>query len=457
MLHSAEKTGPNEFTLDFSISAEDFAAGIMKAYNKNKNKINVPGFRKGKATKAIIEKIYGENVFYDDALEITFPDAYDKALEAAGIVGIDNPFDFDIKEVGKDGARIVCKVTVKPEFELNGYKGLSAAKEPVEVTDEEVDADLEKKRADNAREITVEDRAAQAGDIANIDFEGFTDGEAFEGGKGENYDLELGSGSFIPGFEDQIAGHNVGDSFDVNVTFPEEYAEELAGKDAVFKVKLNSLKIKELPALDDEFAKDVSEFDTLEELKVDVRKTIAERKQAASDRTYETAIFDKLAGLVTAEIPKCMIDRATDNMLREFRYNIESQGIPFEQYMKYLNMTEDSIRETYKDRAEKEVRTELALEKIAAMEGLQASEEDIKAELTAMAERYGVDEDTVRKAVSEEALAEELRNRKAAELVKENAVEEQPAKEEAPQKKAPAKKKTAKKAEEEPAAEETAE
>ena len=244
MLNSAEKTGTNEFTVDFTISAEDFAAAVMKAYHKNKNKINVPGFRKGKAPKAIIEKMYGENVFYDDALEIAFPDAYDKALEEAGIVGIDNPFDFDIKEVGKEGAHIICKVTVKPEIEIDGYKGLSAVKEAVEVTDEDVNADLERKRNDNAREITVEDRAAENGDIANINFEGFVDDKAFEGGKGEDHDLELGSGSFIPGFEDQIVGHSIGDEFDVNVTFPEEYAEELAGKDAVFKVKLNGIKKK---------------------------------------------------------------------------------------------------------------------------------------------------------------------------------------------------------------------
>ena len=445
MLNSAEKTGTNEFTVDFTIPAEDFNAAVMKAYHKAKNKINVPGFRKGKAPKAIIEKMYGENVFYDDALEIAFPDAYDKALEEAGVKGVDNPFDFDIREVGKDGAHIICKVTVKPEIEIDGYKGLSAVKEPVEVTDEEVGADLERKRDENAREITVEDRAAENGDIANIDFEGFVDGAAFEGGKGEDHDLELGSGSFIPGFEEQIVGHSVGDEFDVNVTFPEEYAEELAGKDAVFKVKLNEIKIKELPELDDEFAKDISEFDTLDELKADIRKTIAERKQSAADREFETAIFDKLAGLVTAEIPQCMIDRTIDNMVSEMRYNIEAQGIPFDQYLSYLGMTEESVRETYRDRAEKEVKTELALEKIAVLEGVEVTAEDVEAEYAAMAKRYGVDADTVRKAIAEERVTEELKNRKASDIVKENAVAEAPAKEEKaeekPRKKAPAKKK----------------
>ena len=460
MLISAEKTGTNEFTVEFSISAEDFAAACVKAYNKNKNRINVPGFRKGKAPKAIIEKMYGENVFYDDALEIAFPDAYDAALEEAGIVGVDNPFDFDIKEVGKEGARIACKVTVKPEFELTGYKGIAAEKASADVTDEEVEADLEKKRGDNAREITVEDRPVENGDVANIDFEGFVDGTAFEGGKGEDHDLEIGSGSFIPGFEEQIVGHSVGDEFDINVTFPEEYAEELAGKDAVFKIRLNGIKKKELPDLDDEFAKDISEFDTLDELKADIRKTIGERKQSEADRNFESAVFDKLAALVDAEIPQCMIDRTVDNMLTEFRYNIEAQGIPFEQYISYFGMTEDSIRETYKDRAEKEVKTELALEKIAALEGFEATAEEIEEEYAKMAERYGVDVDKVKAAISEENVARDLKNRKASDLVKETAVAEAPEAEDAkPKKKAPAKKKaTARKTEDEAApAEEKAE
>ena len=446
MLNSAEKTGTNEITLDFSISAEDFAAAVMKAYHKNKNRINVPGFRKGKAPKAIIEKMYGENVFYDDALEIAFPDAYDAAMEEAGYVGVDNPFDFNIQEVGKEGAHIICKVTVKPAIEIDGYKGLSAVKPSAEVTDEEVEADLNKKREDNAREISVEDRAAQNGDIANIDFEGFVDGVAFEGGKGEDHDLELGSGSFIPGFEDQIVGHNVGDEFDVNVTFPEDYAEELAGKAAVFKVKLNEIKIKELPEADDDFAKDVSEFDTLDELKEDIRKTLAESKQASADREFESAIFDKLAALVTAEIPQCMIDRTVDNMLTEFRYSIESQGFPFEQYLSYFGMTEDSVKESYKERAEKEVKTELALEKIAELEGFEITDEEVEAEYAAMAERYRVDLDTVKKAISVDRVKTDLKNRKASDLVKETAVAEAPkpeedAGEEKPKKKAPAKKK----------------
>ena len=429
MLKSAEKTGTNEFTVELTISAEDFAAATVKAYNKNKGKINVPGFRKGKAPKAIIEKMYGESVFYDDALEIAFPDAYEKALEEAGIEGIDNPFDFDIKTIGKEGVELTCKVTVKPEFTLEGYKGIAAVKDPVEVTDEDVEADLKRKLEANAREITVEDRAVENGDIANIDFEGFTDGVAFDGGKGEAYDLEIGSGSFIPGFEEQIIGHNTGDEFDVNVTFPEEYAEELAGKDAVFKVKVNAIKSKELPEADDEFAKDVSEFDTLDELKADIRKNLEEQKKSASERNFDNAVFDKLADLVDAEIPQCMIDRTTDNMISEFRYNVESQGIPFEQYLGYLGMTIDSMKETYKDRAVKEVKTELALEKIAELEGIEIAAEDVEAEYATMAERYGVDADTVKKAIAADTVEKELKARKASAVVKENAVEEAAAEE----------------------------
>lgn len=453
MLKSAEKTGTNEFTVELSIEADVFEAAVNKAYNKNKNKINVPGFRKGKAPRAIIEKMYGTGVFYDDALDIAFPEAYSKALEEAGIDPIDSPFDFDVKTIGKEGVELTCKVTVKPEITLEGYKGLSAVKEPVEVTDEEVDADLKRKQDANAREIAVEGRAVENGDIANIDFEGFTDGVAFDGGKGEAYDLEIGSGSFIPGFEDQIIGKNVGDEFDVNVTFPEEYAEELAGKPAVFKVKVNEIKSKELPELDDEFAKDVSEFDTLDELKADIRKTLEDQKKSASDRNFDNAIFDKLADLVDAEIPQCMIDRTTDNMISEFRYNVESQGIPFEQYLGYLGMSVDSMKETYKDRAEKEVKTELALEKIAELEGIEISDEDVDAEYASMAERYSVDVDTVKKAVMADQVKAELKARKASAIVKENAVEEGAEK---PKKKT-TRKSTKKKAEEAPAEEAAAE
>ena len=447
MLKSAEKTGTNEFTLALSISAEDFEKAINKAYNKEKNNINVPGFRKGKAPRAIIEKRYGEGVFYDDALDISFPAAYEAAVAEAGIEPVDSPFDFDIKEIGKNGVELVCKVTVKPEVSIEGYKGLSAVKAPTEVTDEEVDADLQKKLEQNARIIPVEGRAVENGDIAVIDFEGFVDGEAFDGGKAEEYELEIGSGSFIPGFEDQIVGHNVDEEFDVNVNFPEDYAEALAGKAATFKIKLHAIKAKELPVADDEFVKDVSEFDTLDEYKADIRKTLEDQKKTASDRNFENEIFDKLAELLEAEIPEAMVNRTVDNMISEFRYNVESQGIPFEQYLGYLGMSVDSIKETYKERAEKEVKIELALEKIAEIENIEISDEDVDAEYASMAEKYGVDLDTVKKAVMADTVKKELKARKASAIVTENAVEEGAPKKKAAKKPA-AKKTTKKKAEE---------
>lgn len=455
MLKSAEKTGTNEFTLALSISAEDFEKAVNKAYNKEKGNIAIPGFRKGKAPRAIIEKRYGEGVFYDDALDIVFPEAYASAVEEAGITPVDNPFDFDIKEIGKNGVELVCKVTVKPEVKIENYKGLSAVKAPTEVTDEEVEADLQKKLEQNARITPVEDRAVENGDIAVIDFEGFVDGEAFDGGKAEEYELEIGSGSFIPGFEDQIIGHSIDDEFDVNVNFPEDYAEALAGKAATFKIKLHAIKTKELPVADDEFVKDVSEFDTLDEYKADIRKTLEEQKKTASDRNFENEIFDKLANILEAEIPEAMINRTADNMINEFKYNVESQGIPFEQYLGYLGMSVDSIKETYRERAEKEVKIELALEKIAELENIEITDEDVEAEYKTMSEKYSVDIDTVKKAVMADTVKKELKARKASAVVTENAVEEGAPKKKAAAKKPAAKKTTKKKAEEDPAEEST--
>ena len=417
MLKSAEKTGTNEYTIALSIAADAFEAAVNKAFNKRKGGITVPGFRKGKAPRALIERVYGEGVFYDDALDIVFPDEYEKALEEAKIDAVDNPRDFDIAEIGKNGVELTCKVTVKPEIEISDYKGLSAVKPSAEVTDEDVEADLKKKQEDNARELDVDDRKTKKGDIATIDFEGFVDGEPFEGGKGEDYDLELGSGSFIPGFEDQVEERDVGESFDVNVTFPEEYAEELAGKDAVFKVTVKAIKEKQLPALDDEFAKDVSEFDTLDELRADIRKTLTESREKSAKSAFENEIYNKLANLVTDEIPACMIEKAIDNMITEFRYNIESQGIPYEQYLSYFGMTADAMKENYRERAEKDVKIELALEKIAALENVEVSDEELEDEYKAMAERYKMDAEDVKKAVRPESLIKELKARKASEIV----------------------------------------
>ncbi len=443
MLISAEKTGKNEFSVALSIDAEAFEKAIVKAYNKEKGNINLPGFRKGKAPRAMIEKVYGEGVFYDDALDIAFPEVYEAALNEAGITPIDNPFDFDIKKIGKEGVELTCKVTVKPEITIEGYKGISAVKPSKEVTDEEVEAEITLKLQQNARIISVEDKAVENGNIAVIDFEGFVDGEAFEGGKAEEYELEIGSGSFIPGFEEQIIGHNIGEEFDVNVTFPEEYSEPLAGKPAVFKIKLHAIKAKELPVADDDFVKDVSEFDTLDEYKADIRKNLEEQKEKSSENSFKNEIYNKLAELVTDEIPEVMITRSVDGMISEFKYRVESQGIPFEQYLGYLGMSVDSLKDSYKERAELDVKVELALEKIAELEGIEVTDEDVDAEFADMAEKYGVDLDTVKKAVLPETVKKELKARKADEIVISNAVEEGAPKKKAAKK--PAAKKTTKK------------
>ena len=457
-LKSAEKTGTNEFTLAISIDAEAFNTAVNKVYNREKGKINVPGFRKGKAPRAFIEKMYGEGVFYDDALELAFPDAYTAAVAEAGITPVDQPRDFEVQSIGKEGVELTCKVTVKPEITVEGYKGISAPKAAVEVTAEEVENEFNSKLEANARITPVEDRASQMGDITVIDFEGFVDGEAFEGGKGEEYELTLGSGSFIPGFEEQVAGHNIGEEFDVNVTFPTEYTPELAGKEAVFKCKLHAIKTKVLPEADDEFAKDVSEFDTVAELKADIEKTLKERKEQTAQRDFENAVFEKLAELVVGEIPEVMYENRTNDMINEFAYRLQSQGLSMEMYMQYLGMDMDALKENYRSAAEREVKISLALEKIAEIEGITVSDEEVEEEYAKMAEMYGVDAETVRKAIAADGVANELKVRKANAVVIDNAVVEKAKKKAASKKKAaaegeesadkPAKKTTRKKKEE---------
>lgn len=458
-LKSCEKTGTNEVTIELSISAEAFADANVKAYNKVKKNISVPGFRKGKAPKAFIEKYYGEGVFYDDALEIAFPEAYEAAVEEAGIDPVDNPFDFDIKSVGKDGVELSCKVTVKPEIELGEYKGLKAEKEAVAVTAEEVEAELKKKQDDNARIVDVDDRAVADGDIVTIDYEGFNDGVAFDGGKAEEFDLTIGSGQFIPGFEEKIIGHNIGEEFDIDVTFPEEYhAEDLAGKPVVFKIKLHGIKVRELPELDDEFVKDISEFDTLDELKADIEKKMTEAKQANADREFESKLLDMVAESVKGEIPECMIEKAIDDMIQDMDYRLRMQGLDFKTYLMYTGMDEKVVREQYKAQAEKDVKLMLAIEKIVATEGLDATEEEINEHYQKFADGYGMDIEEIKKVVSEKTAKNDITSKKAIDLIVENAKATKPRKTAA---KKTTTKKTAKKAEdaaeEAPAADETAE
>ncbi len=457
MLKSAEKTGTNEYSIALTISAEAFEKAIQKAYNREKGNIALPGFRKGKAPRAMIEKKYGANVFYEDALEIAFPEAFEEALKEAGLTPVANPFDFDVISMSADGAELTCKVIVKPDITIEGYKGIEAVKPVLTVTDEEVEADIARKLEQNARIVPVEDKPVENGNIAVIDFEGFVDGVAFDGGKAEMHELEIGSGSFIPGFEEQIIGHVIGDEFDIDVTFPEEYAEELAGKAAVFKIKLHEIKAKELPEADDDFASETSEFETMDEYRADIRKNLEENKAKSAESSFKNAVYDKLAELVTDEIPEAMYETAVSNMIDEFKYNVESQGIPFEQYLGYLGMSVDSMKQTYRPRAEADVKIELALEKIAALEGFEVTDEEVEAEFKDIADKYSVELDKVKAVYAEDYIKAMLLKRKADSFVIENAVALTEEKEEAPKKKAAkkpaAKKTTKKKAEDEAAAE----
>ncbi len=410
------------YELEVAVDAAAFEDAVNKAYLKQKKNITVHGFRKGKAPRAFIERVYGPEVFYEDAIEAVYPQVVKEAVEESGLKTVYEPYDPKVEEMGKDGALIKVKVAVKPEVELGEYKGLQAEKAAVEVKDDEVDAEIEKLRERNARYISVEDRPAQEGDMAVIDFEGFVDGVAFDGGKGENFDLTLGSHQFIPGFEEQVAGHKAGESFEINVTFPEEYAEELKGKDATFKIKLHEIKQKELPELDDEFVKDVSEFDTLDELKADTKEKLLQHKQEHADEDFERAVLEQLPALVTAEIPQLMFDRAAQEEFDEFNYRLQSQGIDFDTYLNYTGMERDAMMAMYREQAETNVKTRLALEKIVELEKIEPSADEVEAEYAKLAETYKMDVEKIKNVVPTEDVSFNLAVRKAIEFLKDNAV-----------------------------------
>lgn len=459
-LKSSNKTDTNVYTLEIEIGAEPFKAAVLKAYNKAKSKIALPGFRKGKAPLAMIERFYGKDVFYEDALEIAFPEAVSDAYKEAGIEPVDSPKDVNVKSIGEDGVLFEMKVTVKPEdIKVKAYKGLEAEKAEAAVTPEEVDARIEAMRERNARTITVEDRAAAKGDIAVIDFEGFVDGKAFEGGKGSNYELELGSGQFIPGFEDQVIGHNAGESFDVNVKFPEEYqAEELAGKDATFKIKLHEVQYKELPELDDDFAKDVSEYDTLDELKDSIRKGIETNHEKQADQKVENDLIDQVVGGMKAEIPDAMIESRIEELVQDFQYRISQQGLKLEQYLQYMGMTMEQFKEQFREQADKQVKMRLAMEAIVAKESIEATEEEFEAEIKRIADAYQMEADKVKSLVDAAAVKKDLAVNKAIDFVKSKAnIVAGAAEEKKPAKKTTRKttKKAAAKQDEEPKEEET--
>ncbi len=456
-LKAANKVETNVYSVEVEISAEQLKEATVKAYNQNKKKITLPGFRKGKAPKGMIEKMYGENFFYEDALDILYPEVVGNAIDEAKLEIVAAPYDVEVTKLDKDGAALTLKVVVKPEVELGEYKGLKAEKESSDATDEEVENEIKNLLERNSRLITVEDRAVQTGDIADINFEGFVDGVAFDGGKGENFDLEIGSGQFIPGFEDQIVGHNAGEEFDVNVTFPTEYAPELAGKDATFKVKVNEIKSKEYPELDDEFAKDVSEFDTLDELKADIKAKIGESKAQHAKDAFESALLKQICEGVKAEIPQVMIDNKAEEMKQQTEQQMAQQGLALDVYLQYMGLTMEKYMEDVKAQAEIQVKTRLALEKIVEVENIEATDADVDAEFAKYAEMYKMDVDTLKKFINPEELKKDLAIGKAVDFVVENAKVGKPAAkkatkkaadgEEKPAKKTTAKKSTAKKSE----------
>ncbi len=440
-LKSSKKVETNVYAVEVEISGEQLKEATVKAYNKNKKKIAIPGFRKGKVPKSMIEKMYGENFFYEDALDILYPEVVGDAIDEAKLEIVDAPFDVEVTKLDSTGAEISLKVTVKPEVKLGEYKGLKAEKASCEVKDEEIDNEIKNLQERNSRVITVEDRAVESGDITNINFEGFVDGVAFDGGKGEDFDLTIGSGQFIPGFEDQIIGHNAGDEFDVNVTFPTEYAENLAGKDATFKVKVNSVKKKELPEVDDEFAKDVSEFDTVDELKNDIKAKLTEDKEHKAKQDFESQLLNQLCDGMKAEIPQCMIDKKAEELKDQAAQQMQQQGLSLDIYLQYMGIEMEKYMEDVKKQAEVQVKTRLALEKVVEVEKIEATDEDVNAEFEKYAEMYKMDVETLKKFINPEELKKDLAVGKAVDFIVENAVEGKPAK------KTTAKKKTAEKKE----------
>lgn len=410
MAVKCEEVEKNLSKLTFEVSSEEFEKAIDKVYNKNKSKFNIPGFRKGKAPKAIIIKNYTKAVFYDEALNMVLPEAYDAAVKESGLEVVARP-EIDVEDI-KDGEPVVftALVTTKPEVKLGEYKGIKLEKIDYTVTDEDVDKEIAETQKQNARLVAVDDRAVENGDIAVIDFEGFVDGVAFDGGKGENYELEIGSGTFIPGFEEQLIGANVDDLVDVNVTFPEEYhAENLKGKPAVFKVKVNEVKVREIPELDDDFASEVSEFDTLEEYKADVKAKLEEKAKEKAEAETQNAVVEKAVENAEFEIPDAMINAHIDNMINDFAQRLQYQGMNLDMYLQYTGQTVDAMREAYKPAAEKQVSGSLVLEAIAKAEGIEASPEEVEMNLVDMSKKYNMELDKLKELISENEM-ENIKN-----------------------------------------------
>lgn len=421
-LKSSNNVETNQYELLLEVTPEELNQAINEVYRRESKRMNVPGFRKGKAPRAFIEKYYGEEVFFQAAVDHLYNPMMNAAIDQSKleVVGVNS---YSIEKISKEeGIEAKLTVTVQPEVKIDGYKGIEVVKEPVEPTAEEIDNEIERVRQRNSRMVTVEDRAAENGDIVVIDFDGYTDGKQFDGGKAENFDLTLGSGQFIPGFEEQVVGHNADDEFDVNVKFPDDYhAEELKGKDATFKIKLHEIKHRELPEVDDEFVKDVSEFDTLEEYRKDLENSVRTRKENAAEASTEQQLIKGIIDRVEADVPQMMIDREVDEIINSFDMQLRDQGMNLETYLKYTQGTVEALQDQYRERAEQQVRVRLGLAKIAELEGFEASDEEIEAEYKKVADAYGMPVENVKGMVRAKDISKDILNQKAMDLVKENA------------------------------------
>lgn len=423
-LIKSEKTDKGVWTLQFSVDKDTFAKAVSDSFRKNSGKITVPGFRKGKAPRAVVEKMYGKGYFYEDAFNAVLPAAYEEALKESKLDTVGQP-DFDGVSVSdEDGVVFSAKVAVRPEVKIENYFGIEAEKTVAPVTDEEVDQEIKTLQERNSRETDLDEGGkAEMGDICTIDFDGSIDGVPFDGGKGSDYPLKLGSGNFIPGYEEQVAGHTLNETFDVKVSFPADYhVKELAGKPAVFKTTIHKIQHIELPALDNDFAKDFTEFDTFDEYKKDVKAKIAKRHEDEADSAFESAVLDTLIEKVEAEIPEAMYVAETENFVRDYDNRLRMQGLDLKTYFQYTGLDLDKLRAQLRPQAEKQVKLRLALEKIAELEKLEATEEDINGEIKRIADAYQMKEEDVRKAVPLDSVAEDMKVKKAMDLVKEKAV-----------------------------------